>query len=42
MKRLPPILARDYRRNIIWPLVVQFVASLAIGMIALVVTGFLP
>lgn len=42
MNQLPPLLARDYRRSIIWPRALQLAASLAIGLIAIIVFGFLP
>lgn len=44
MSHLPPILARDYRRQRVWPFVVTMSAFAAaggsLGYIALVVTGF--
>ena len=41
--RLPPILARDYRRNILWPIIAGLTAytaaGAAFGYIGLIVIG---
>ncbi len=38
MSRLPPILARDYRRQIIWPAIGLY---LSLGFLAAIVFGVL-
>jgi hypothetical protein len=46
MARLPPILARDYRRNVHWPVVHYFIASAgagaSIGLIILAIVRVIP